>query len=37
MGEKELSKLRELAQLDVDVIGLYDAAIERIGRRTSAL
>ncbi len=30
MAEKELSKLRELAQLDVDAIDLYQAAIERI-------
>jgi uncharacterized protein (TIGR02284 family) len=29
-SDKERSKLRELAQLDVDAIGLYDAAIQRI-------
>lgn len=28
--DKQLSKLRDLAQLEVDAIGLYDAAIQRI-------
>lgn len=30
MANKELNKLRGLAQLDVDAIGLYEAAIQRI-------
>jgi len=30
MADKEITKLRELAQLDVDAIGLYEAALERI-------
>ena len=30
MADKEITKLRELAQLEVDAIGLYEAAIERI-------
>src|SRR5260370_34670573 len=30
MAEKDPSKLRDRAQLDVDVIGVYEAGIERI-------
>ena len=30
MADMELAKLRELAQLDVDAIGLYEAAVERV-------
>ncbi len=29
-SDKQLTKLRDLAQLDVDAIGLYEAAIQRI-------